>query len=313
MATYTRLTRQALIHLIGKYDLGELREYNEMAGGQANSSFLIRTEKGKFVLSVCDEKSESEIRTLTSTLQHLNNRDFNTSRLMTTREGTGYSSFEGKPVYVKEYLEGGIVAEPSPEMIHQTGQALARLHQIRPPAGLPETFSYGIESFREVTDLSGQFPTWLTGVTDQLKPALNMGLRKGLVHGDLFYDNVLFDQGQLAAILDFEEACHYYLIFDLGMCAAGTCSTSGLLSLEATASLINGYQAVRQLDELEKELLQLHIVYGAAATAFWRFRQFNIIHPEVGKSDHYLEMMHLADHVSDIHPEAFTGKIFNQS
>lgn len=310
MATYTVLTSQTIKHLLQSYSLAELLDFQIMDGGQANSSTVITTTQGKYVLSVCDEKSDKEINLLTSTLDHLNHHGFPTSRLIKTREGAGYIDFQGKPVYVKEYIDGEVEKALSAEMYYQIGQELAKLHTISAPSGLPETFSYGIEKFREVTEGDGDFPAWLKEKTKQLQSCLNSDLPRGFVHGDLFYDNILFHNGKLAAVLDFEEACHYYLVFDLGMCIAGCCTVNETLSMDSTTSLVEGYQSVRSLEEREKELLQAHIIYGAAATAFWRFRQFNIIHPDIGKNHLYTAMMNLANYVDSISRIDFFGQVF---
>ncbi|MFT5726737.1 MAG: homoserine kinase type II [Desulforhopalus sp.] len=310
MATYTVLTSQTIKNLLQSYDLGELLDFQIMDGGQANSSVIITTGRGKYVLSVCDEKSEKDIKILTSTLDQLNHHGFRTSRLIKTREVTGHIDYQGKPVYIKEYIEGDVEKLLSAEMYYQIGQELAKLHSVPAPSDLLETFSYGIEKFIEVTASDGDYPIWLKEKTKQLQSCLNNGLPKGFVHGDLFYDNILFHNGKLTAVLDFEEACHYFLVFDLGMCIAGSCSVGETLSLDSATSLVEGYQSVRQLEKLEKELLQLHIIYGAVATSFWRFRQFNIVYPNIGKNHVYTEMMNLANHVDSISEIDFDEKFF---
>ena len=96
------------------------------------------------------------------------------------------------------------------------------------------------------------------------------------------------------------------------MCAAGSCTNGSGLSLELTAALIAGYQAKRRLLDLEKRFLQDHIAYGAAATAFWRYRQFNIIRPDSGRKEAYLQMKNLADQVIGIKPEDFNRTVFQE-
>lgn len=312
MATYTVLRSQNISSLLKSYDLGRLLDFQVMDGGQANSSAIISTDQGKYVLSVCDEKSENEVKLLTSTLEHLNSHGFRTSRLIKTKKAADYIDYRGKPVFIKEYIKGEVETPLSPEMLFQVGRELAKLHRLPIPSNLPEQFSYGIEKFGEVTSRDDEYPVWLRDKTRQLQRCLNNDLPRGFVHGDLFYDNILFSRGNLTALLDFEEACHYFLLFDLGMCGAGSCSTDEKLSMNSTYSLVAGYQSIRQLEKLEKELLQLHIIYGAVATSFWRFRQYNIIHPNIGKSDGYAEMMNLANHVASIPETDFYKKIFER-
>lgn len=305
MATYTTLTPKDAERITSSYDLGSVLKLESMGGGQANSSFIITTRAGKFVLSVCDEKSPAEVRILTATLDHLNSYNFPSSSLVKTRDGKHHIDFDLKPVYVKEYKTGGVEETLSADMAYQVGAALAELHTIPVLKGLPEVFAYGIEVFAEIFDRSAIFPDWLKSHMARFESSCHPDLPRGLIHGDLFYDNILFDNGNLSALLDFEEACNYYLVFDLGMCGAGSCCVDGAFSLDLLAALTRGYQGIRRLNQLEQELLQDHVVYGAAATAFWRYRQYNVIHPDIGKNEAYVEMMELADQVGAIRPETF--------
>jgi homoserine kinase type II len=240
----------------------------------------------------------------------LNDHGFLTSRLFKTGSGNPFLEFDGKPVYLKQYIDGTVEETYSLDMAHQVGAALAELHAIQPPENLPDRFAYGIECFDQVLGGGTDFSRWLAAHLGQIETSCHPDLPTGLIHGDLFYDNTLFQGGRLAAILDFEEACNYYLVFDLGMCAAGSCCIAGRLSLELTAALVAGYQDTRRLTVVEQELFQLHIFYGAAATAFWRFRQYNMIHPEAGRQDNFVPMQELADQVRDIAPSTFKQAVF---
>ena len=128
---------------------------------------------------------------------------------------------------------------------------------------------------------------------------------KGFVHGDLIPDNCLFEQGKLAAVLDFEESCLYPFVFDLGMCAAGNCARDGALSLELYQSLLAGYQQVRPLEVVEKEQLQLYTEYAAISNTFWHFRQYRIRAPEADRHDSYRVIKQLAEHIRGISSKTF--------
>ncbi|THB77189.1 MAG: homoserine kinase [Desulfobulbaceae bacterium] len=305
MATYTKLNQHALEEIIRPYNLGSVRDFTEMKGGLANSSFIISTDSGRYVLSVCDEKNKEEIGLLTSLLQHLSDHQFTTSRLVKTADERFYVMYDNKPVYLKTYIEGTVETMLSPEMLVQVGSALAELHQIPPLEGLPTTFSYGLENFDQVHGQPGPFPEWLQTIRPQIERSCRSDLPTGLVHGDLFSDNMVFSHTNLGAVLDFEEACNYYLVFDLGMCITGCCFRNNQLLESHAAAMISGYQKRRKLTPAETEVLQEHIIYGAAATAFWRYRQFNMIYPGSEKRDAYQEMVACADQVNTINRETF--------
>ena len=161
MATYTNLTRESISSILTTYQLGELVSFSLMDGGLANSSCIVSTAKGKYVLSVCDEKSRQETGQLTKLLGYLNQNGFFTSRLILTKGGEGYCLFDEKPVYVKEYIGGEMGGEPSEGKIEQVGEALAALHKIAAPGFLPDQFSYGLEQFGQLSKGGDDYGKWL--------------------------------------------------------------------------------------------------------------------------------------------------------
>jgi len=137
------------------------------------------------------------------------------------------------------------------------------------------------------------------------------GLPRGLIHGDVFYDNVLFEEGKFKALIDFEEACHYYKIFDLGMAVVGVCTEDFKLSLLKVRSLIDGYQKMGALDQKEKEYTQLFVEYAVIATSSWQFWKYHIDTPMAEKSDKHSEMVRIAKNVRAIPKEKFMGAVFS--
>lgn len=310
MANYTTLERNTIERLLTHYELGDIENSTPLDGGSANSSIVLTTTKGCYVLSVCDEKNIDEITTLTATLDLLSSHNFSTTKLVKTNDGKPFIEYQGKPVYIKHFIDGEVKEPLHTKMLFQIGAALADLHTIPPADFLPSSFSYGIECFPEVLGRNDKYTNWLQQITNELQSCCRKELPSGLIHGDLFFDNILFRDEKLTALLDFEEVCNYFFIFDLGMCASGCCCPNDSFSLDSAAALIDGYQSKRELTDMEKELFQCHTVYGAVATSFWRYRQFNIIVPTPEKKDAHLEMKELAETVHAIPKDVFYQTVF---
>lgn len=299
MASYTKLTESVVNQILNQYDVGELTNLTLLDGGLANSSCVIVTTKGKYVLSVCDEKNPQEISSLTALLAHLQTSAFCTPEVVPLISGENYCLYYEKPVYLKRYIAGEMGGTPTPAKIAQVGEALARLHQIPAPDFIPQQLTMGVDDFEALIGRNDNYSPWLAQKRGLIVPYLSDDLPQGLVHGDLFWDNMLFEQDKLVAMLDFEEVCKSYLIFDLGMCAVGCCRHQNLLDETLFNALVKGYQRVRQLTEKEQQALPIFIVYAATVTSFWRYRQFNIVRPDATKKDHYLVMSNFADSVVD--------------
>lgn len=312
MATYTKLSLDEVKRFADFFGIGPVISFNPLENGAANSSFHLTTSDDNYVLSICDEKSQKEIGNLTKLLDYLKYNHFPTTKIIKSADGTAVASYQGKPVFLKRFIKGEVHKDLSPSMLMQLGESIADLHRIPAPDYLPTVFPYGVDFFPQVTssDLNPLFRGWLERKKREIISAFQPDLPRGLVHGDIFYDNVLFSGDSLAAILDFEEASNYYLIFDLGMCAVGTCTEERKISLPKIEVLINGYQSKRELSTVERKSLQTFVQYGAAATSFWRFRQYNLVNPNKRESERFKEMIDLADNVAAIPSAQFINQLF---
>jgi homoserine kinase type II len=308
MADYTKLTQKIVKKLLGQYDLGALEAMTVLDGGQANSSVKLKTRTGLYTLSVCDEKNTKEITCQTRVLTWLETQDFPTTRLVPAQNGEPFIIHKGKPVYIKEFIEGQVCPCLTSAMLFQVGQAMARLHSLTPPPHLPGQFPYGLNTFEEIFDapLSHPYVDWLKQKKNFLESAIDPSMSKGFIHGDIFWDNLVFSKDSLVAILDFEEACYYYKLYDIGMCTVGCCTQKGLFDMTKVKQLLTGYQQACPLTEAAKQQLKIFMEYAAVAASFWRFRQYNLRYPSQDKKDNYQELASLADQIHGMDEKRFS-------
>ncbi len=299
MAKYSKPTDKELELLLEQYDLGLVLQISPIEGGQANSSLKISTEKGDFTLSICDEKNMEEIQNLTAILENLEGQEFPTTRLIKTKDDRRFILHNSKPVYIKKFLQGNTIKELTPDMIQQVGRSMAHLHSLEPLASMSNNFPYGIEAFEGLLkeSINHQYLDWLAEKKSYLEQAIDPDMSKGFIHGDIFWDNLLFEDGSLVAVLDFEEACHFYKLFDIGMASVGCCSNNGYFNLSLIKELLGSYAAINPFTSSEISQLNVFIEYGAVAASFWRFRQYNVKHSSPEKADSYKELSSLADQI----------------
>jgi homoserine kinase type II len=297
MSLYSSLQKEEIEAILQNYDIGTLIRYEVLKGGVANTNYVVETDKGKYVLTRCDHKSFLETRMLADLLVHLAAHQFESSQLIRNRSGGHVGLFKDKPVLLKGFIMGEVSSHFGEEVLVKLGRALARLNQIPAPDYLPTSFPYGEQAFTDIDEGFSNHPffSWLSKKHEYIKKSLLPELPKSMIHGDLFYSNVVVTNDQQPIIMDFEEACYYYRIFDLGMAVVGLCCEHGQIVPSKMRALIKGYQNVKRLTPQEAANLKAFIVYGATATAFWRFKQFNIVHPVERLKDTYKEMMAIAD------------------
>ena len=307
MTVYLKLDRPTIEMLMKRFGVQGVTRFSCLHGGWSNTSYLVEIELKKFVLTVCDQMSVPATNRLASLLLYLETHGLRTSQLIPTAKGSSLTTFKDKPVFLKSYLSGGISENLSEEMLVDLGEEIGRLHRIPAPDSLPSSFSYGIQSFGEVIDsgLSHPFVKWLEESRKFLDLKMPKLLPKCLIHGDIFADNVIISAGTVT-LADFEEACCYYRVFDLGMALVGCCRMQGRISFKKAASLVSGYQKKVKLQQDEIESLKVFTFYGAVATSFWRFRQYHMVRPDPLLCDRHLEMQQLADRIAGYDSACFS-------
>lgn len=311
MAQYTELNEKEINEIATAYDL-QLVDYKPIEQGAGSSNYLLQTRQKNYVLTIF-EITWDRVANLVNILSLLEKFNFPTTRLLNLAAGGVTTKFQGKPVLVKQYISGQVVKNLDDTMLNQIGIEMARLHDIPAPDSLADNHAYGLQTFRNVIghNIDPEYETWLTQkhlYFDQLIP---LELPRGLIHGDLFFDNVLFERKELKAIIDFEEVCQYYKVFDLGMGIVGLCSEETKINLNKVRSLVMGYQQVRVLEKQEKENLQLFVEYAAIATSKCRFWQYNIDTPIAEKAYYHWQMVKVAKDVTRISKARFLETLIN--
>ncbi len=311
LANYTLLAEDAIQEIASRYDLA-VRAFEPIEGGAGNSSFRLHTQRGSFVLTVCDEKTIPYATKLGRLLHLLAEHRFPTTNPVSAVSGRTITIYREKPVLMKAYIEGEVHQELDTAMLRQVGAAMARLHHLPTPDFLPDEHAYGRQTFSNAFDrnIDPAYESWLEEQAAYLERHIPPDLPSGLIHGDLFFDNVLFENGEFKAIIDFEEACRYYNCFDLGMGVVGLCKEGDTLSLDKAGALVAGYQRARKLERREKRALQLFVEYAATATSYWRFWKYHLQTPLPKKAGKHWQMVRRAERIRSIPSTKFMAAVF---
>ena len=281
-----------------------------LSGGDSNSNYLLQSDPESYVLTIFEEKSLDSIVKQGKLLQILSENDFPSNTLIPLPTGDVAFIYKDKPAILKRYISGDVCDILDNTMLYQVGQIMARLHQIPAPDFLRDQHPYGLPLFRSIIgrQINAEYESWLAGQLEYFEQHIPSGLPRALIHGDLYHGNILFD-GELKAIIDFEEVCWYYKVFDLALAIARLCTEEGRLSLSQARTLVMGYQSSAVLEEQEKESLQIFTEYAATAISCWRFWKYNIDTPQASNAGRYQEMVTLARKIHKIPQANFIKRI----
>src|SRR6266571_1474466 len=254
---YTEFSRPFLEELKDDYNLGRITDITGIAEGSINSNFLLETGRGRFLLRVDEVKGESEVRREIDLLAFLRKHAFPCPHPLPDRTGRFYRDYASKCVSLFRYSEGRVLTAPrlKPTQLETIGRTLGELHLIG------KGYKKGIDnrfSFERIADLylsvRDRLPNYFRKITRTLEDEIEYLTRylegklpKGIIHGDLFSDNVLFRGERLTAVLDFDAACRGKFIFDIATAVNAMCFIDGAYSLERFRDLLHGYESVRTL------------------------------------------------------------------
>ena len=311
MAAWTQLQESDIREIASSYDLAVV-DYEPITAGAANSNYLVREQQASYVLTVFEDA------TLALTVEHgrllslLKEYAFPSPRPLLAVNGEIAIAHNDKPVMVKQYVAGRVVPYPDETMLYQVGMAMAKLHQVPWPDFLSDRRPYGA---RKLPSIQGQkidteYEDWIAKRLSYLEQQKPQGLPRGSIHGDIFYDNVLFEGTRLTAIIDFEDAACDDKVFDLGMGIVGLCRKRQGVVLEKARALMKGYEQIRELEEGEKRALQLYVEYAAATVSCWRYWKYHVDAQSVENADKHWQMARVAEEVQDIPEARFLETVF---
>ena len=284
MRTNSLLNTEILEDLLARYDVGRLGDCRPASHGIENSNYFITTSKdgvrGHWVLTVLEQPSNSGSGYV-PLLDLCHDAGLPVAPVVRNISGDAIESLDGKAAMLAPMLPGKHVDNPSVQQLEALGGFIGDFHRATSTPGF-EVAAYPRDAHwlrdRETEVRGHMADADARLVTDAVERVRNLLNRKdvselpsGLVHGDLFRDNVLFDGSELTGIIDFHHAARGYLAYDLAVAANDWCrDPGGALDLKRAAALVGAYRRVRPLADLESELFPAFLLY--AAVAFWLSR-----------------------------------------
>ena len=313
---YTVLTIKELNDIASQYNIGMVDSHKVLSGGSENTNYLICTGSGSYVLTICEQKTKHEAEQLADLLRHLENNNFQTSKILVSKNDKSIINYSDKPIMLKTFIEGDVIDNLSNDLLESIGEEIGKLHRINAPNYLPNKLNYGVEYFDEVKiyDEHSEFDLWLQKKKENFKSYFSLDLPKALIHSDVFTSNVIISKDlQKTIIMDFEEATYYYRLFDIGMAIIGLCREGKTVNTTKACHLLKGYQKTISLIEEEKKSLQTFIIYAATAMSFWRHKNFNYTNKTEAFKNHYLELKIIADSIEKMSDSDFEKAVFDLS
>jgi len=273
MAVYTDVTTDDLTRFLSGYDLGELLSYKGIAEGVENSNFLVHTSTGNYILTLYEKRvAEADLPFFIALMGHLAARGINCPQPVKKRDGGALGRVAGRPAAIVTFLDGLWVRRPNAAHCAALGQALAKLHLAGGDFAMTRKNALTLDAWRPLYETARErgdsvragLCAEIAAELDRLDTCWPRELPVGVIHADLFPDNVFFLHDTLSGLIDFYFACTDMLAYDVAVCLNAWCfEPDHSYNVTKGRALLKAYSKVRPLSAAERNALPV-LARGAA-------------------------------------------------
>ena len=273
MAVYTEVSDDELVQFIANYKIGNALSFKGIAEGVENTNYLVQTESGPHILTLYEKRVEVEdLPFFLGLMEHLAGSGFASPVPVRNRNGEMLSELAGRPAAIITFLEGLWVRRPTADHCAALGETLAKLHLAGQSFAMKRKNALNVHGWRPLHEAA-------TGGADTIAPGLDAevseelsaleaswpgNLPEGIIHADLFPDNVFFLRGQISGVIDYYFACNDVLAYDIAICLNAWCFESdNSFNITKARALLRSYASLRPLTDEEFEALPT-LARGAA-------------------------------------------------
>jgi homoserine kinase type II len=267
MAVYTNVDDEALIAFLARYDLGELLACKGIAEGVENSNFYLHTTTGSFILTLYEKRvAESDLPFFLGLMEHLAAGGVACPLPVRNRDGVALGRLAGRPAAIITFLDGYSIHHPDAAHCAALGESLAWLHLAGADFPMRRKNSLSVEGWRPLftpkaaraDDVAPRLRQLVEAELAHLDAHWPRDLPSGVIHADLFPDNVFFLGDRISGLIDFYFACTDFYAYDLAICLNAWCfAPDGRFDADKGGALIAGYRELRALGEAELAALPL--------------------------------------------------------
>ena len=290
MSVFTTVSTEQMQQWLKSYPLGELLDLQGIASGITNTNYFVTTTTGRYVLTLFEEHSAEELPNFLDLMTHLAERGIPCPHPVRNNNGHSLGELNGKPAALVSCLAGKSLEHPLPQHCAEIGNVLARMHvagaSFQGRMSNLRCRNWRIATAAKVSPLLDDENRQMLDAQLVFERTFDTStLPQGIIHADLFRDNVLMDGDKVGGLIDFYYACHDVLLYDIAITVNDWCvNADGSLDAERVQSLLNAYHAVRPLTEKEHQAWPGML--RVAAMRFWLSRLNDLHFPQEGELTH---------------------------
>jgi homoserine kinase type II len=293
MAVYTKFTRENIEEILSSYSIGNLNSYEGIQAGIENTNYFLLVDNKKYVLTVYEKRVKSEDLPFFSNLMiGLNKANFKCPTPIINNQKKAITDYKGKKLMIATFLEGKAKQALTPQNCRLVGAEVAKMHEITKKFNSERQNDLSVDSWRklfisvkdECSKIHRDLPKLIEANLQDVEKNWPKNLPSGIIHADLFNDNIFFQNEKFSGFIDFYFSCNDYYAFEIAICFNALCfdGLQNNLSFNVTKAknFIDGYSTIRKLSENEK--INIKTLSQGAALRFLLTRVFDALNTVEG-------------------------------
>ena len=279
MAVYTKINKGDITFINKKFNIEEIISFQGIKKGIENTNYLLKSKNKKFILTIFEKRvSNKEIPFFMKLMDKLNNSKINCPKPLKNNNGKYLIKLKNKTACIVSFLKGKDKNKLNLKNCFEVGKIIAQMHLVTKKINLSRKNSMGIKnldpllkSIKFRPNKFSNLKSFLVNNLNEIKKNWPKKLPKGIIHGDLFIDNIFFNKNKLSGIIDFYFAANDYFMYEIAICINSLCfdnkKSKFKINKQKIKSLIKGYESIKKISLKEKKSLNI-LCRGAAMRYF---------------------------------------------
>jgi len=275
MAVYTKISNKDIRLINSKFDIDEIKSFQGIRKGIENTNYLLKTKKEKFILTIFEKRvSKKDIPFFMKLMDNLNQSRISCPKPLKDKNENYLIKLKNKNACVVSFLKGKDKQILNMNNCYQVGKIISQMHSITKKLKFSRKNSMGIKNLNPLlksikfkSKKNSNLEKFLTKNLSNIKKSWPSKLPSGIIHGDLFVDNIFFNKNKLSGVIDFYFAANDFFMYEIAICINALCfdkkNNKFKINKQKVKNLIKGYESVRKITINEKKSLNI-LCRGAA-------------------------------------------------
>ncbi len=276
MAIYTKISSRDIQLIEKKYNLGKIVYFKGIKKGIENTNYLLKTKKQRFILTLFEKRVQSkDLPFFMNLMDKLNKYKINCPQPQRNKKGKFLIKIKSKTAAIVSFVEGKDKFKLNPKNCFEIGKNIAKLHMASKKVKLYRKNSLSLKDWPNLLNKIGNRSKIISPNLNnlmkksllQLKSQWPKKLPYGIIHADLFIDNIFFKKNKFHGYIDFYFACNDFLMYEIAICINALCfdkkNNKFIFNKKKSTNLIKGYSKIRKFSNKEKQSLNV-LCQGAA-------------------------------------------------